>query len=111
MWYSLVRIGIILVFFQCTQGVVVRHFDTKRRSGNTEYFFEKHLPRSDNDNKFNFEFNELPQQRGRRQNAGGEPVAVQSSIPDDARQYGRVSYSGEGSQVNYSTCTRYFCYR
>ena len=102
MWYSLVQLGIIFVFLQCTQGVV-RHFNTKRHSDiNIEYFFEKHRSRSDNDiklrSKFNFDFK--PQPRLRRQDEGGDPEATRSSIPNVHRAYGRISYSGEGSKVS-----------
>ena len=95
MWYSLVRIAIILALIQCIQGVV-RHFDTKQRSESIEYSF--HRSRSDN----KIHFNEIPQPRARRQGAGGEPEAVSSFLPNDNRQFGRISYSGEGSKVNYT---------
>ena len=93
MWYSLVRIAIILAFFQCVHGVV-RHFDTKWSSENTEYSF--HRSRSDNE----ITFDGIPQPRARRQGIGGEPDATASSLPNDRHRYGRISYSGEGSKVN-----------
>jgi len=30
---------------------------------------------------------------------GGDPEAFESRLNDDSHQYGRVSYSGEGSKV------------
>ena len=96
MWYSLVRIAIILVFFQCVQGIV-RHFDTKRRSGNTEYSF--HRSRSDNE----ITLHGISQPRARRQGTGGEPEATSSTLPStfpsNRHRFGRISYSGEGSKV------------
>lgn len=92
MWHSLVRIAIILAFFQCVQGVV-RHFDTNRRSEKTEYSF--HRSRSDSE----ITFDGIPQPRARRQGTGGEPYATSSLLPNDRRQFGRISYSGEGSKV------------
>ena len=99
MWNSLLHIGIVFVFFQCAQGKtqgVVSHFAAKGHSNTIEYPIERrHRTRSDNDE-------ELSQLRVRRE-TGGEPVANQSSIPDDTHQYGRVSYSGEGSEVSCLT--------
>lgn len=103
MWNSLLHIGIIFVFLQCAQGKtqgLVSHFSAKRHSNTIDYLIERRRTRSGNDEK-------LSQLRIRRQEAGGEPVAVQSSIPDDTHQYGRVSYSGEGSKVSCLDTWRY----
>lgn len=95
-WYSLVHIGIVFVLIRCSQGNtrgVVSHFNAKRHSNANDYLIERHR----------FKFEELEQLRARRQTEGstdGEPVATRSSIPDDTHQYGRVSYSGEGSEVS-----------
>lgn len=100
MWHSsLVQLAFILVLIQSIEGVghgLVRHFNTKRQ--NIDYF-ERHNPKSDNFIEFSDDDDELPQLRNRRQNMGGVPKAVSSFLPNDTRNYGRVSYSGEGSKV------------
>lgn len=95
-WHGIVRLAIILASLQCIRAGVVRHFNAKRHSEDLEYFFEKHRSRSDN----HIELDELPQLRARRQGMGGQPPERFSSIlPNDTSQFGRVSYSGEGSKV------------
>ena len=99
MQHSLVsQLVVIFVLLHCIQAGIVRHFDTNR---DVEYHFEKHrLHKSDNHG----EVDELTQRRARRQNVGGDPEAFESRLNGDSRQYGRVSYSGEGSKVKCVIC-------
>lgn len=104
MEHSLARFVIVLILFQCSQGTL-HHFNAKRSLRHSDFI--DRLESDENDN--NIAVDKLSQLlRARRQAAGGRPVAYQSDLIMDDRQYAQIMYSGEGSEVNAS-CFGYFC--
>ena len=108
MQHALVHLVIIFLFFQCIQGTI-RRFNSQRHSGNADLYnvdshFVQKLNRLPGSDKYKA-VDELPKLlRARRQdvggNLGGNPEAYSFNLTGDDRQFARVLYSGEGSQVN-----------
>jgi len=99
MRHSLIHFTVICLLFQCIQGVL-HHFNTKRYPED-DYFFKKDgnvFKRSDAYD-INGDANGLSQLRARRQNTENEPEGYSFALPNDDRQFARLSYIGGGSKV------------